>query len=79
MTDIIRRAFLKNSAAAAAMLPVAGFAQAGDSDEIQVANTFDETKIDWKPLPGPDGEPTEHVSLSFFEHRRESKSNRYLI
>ena len=27
-------------------------------------NNFDETKIDWKPLPGPDGEPTEHIELS---------------
>ena len=26
---------------------------------------FDENKIDWKPLPDPDGEPTEHISLSF--------------
>ena len=22
-------------------------------------NTFDESKIRWKPLPGPDGEPTD--------------------
>ena len=27
-------------------------------------NSFDETKIDWKPLPGPDGGPADHISLS---------------
>ena len=27
-------------------------------------NSFDESKIDWKPLPGPDGDPAEHISLS---------------
>ena len=26
--------------------------------------SFDESKIDWKPLPGPDGEPADHISLS---------------
>jgi len=26
---------------------------------------FDESTIDWKPLPNPDGDPTEHISLSF--------------
>ena len=26
---------------------------------------FDENSIDWKPAPGPDGDPLEHVSLSF--------------
>ena len=26
---------------------------------------FDEKSIDWKPAPGPDGEPLDHVSLSF--------------
>ena len=73
MTDIKRRAFLKTGAAAAAMLPIAGFAQAGDTGEIQFANAFDETKIDWKPLPGPDGEPTEHVSLSFLNIDEKAK------
>jgi quercetin dioxygenase-like cupin family protein len=27
-------------------------------------NNFDETTIDWKPLPGPDGEPADHILLS---------------
>ena len=36
-------------------------------------NTFDESKIDWKPLPGPDGEPTEHISLSFLNVDEEAK------
>ena len=27
-------------------------------------NSFDESKIDWKPLPGPDGEPADHILLS---------------
>ena len=26
---------------------------------------FDETSIDWKPLPDPEGNPTDHISLSF--------------
>ena len=26
---------------------------------------FNESEIDWKPAPGPDGEPLDHVSLSF--------------
>ena len=25
---------------------------------------FDETKIDWKPLPDPDGNPADHISMS---------------
>ena len=36
-------------------------------------NTFDETKIDWKPLPDPDGEPTEHVSMSFLNVDEKAK------
>ena len=36
-------------------------------------NTFDESKIDWKPLPGPDGEPTDHISLSFLNVDEEAK------
>ena len=28
---------------------------------------FNESEIDWKPAPGPDGEPLDHVSLSFLK------------
>ena len=73
MFDINRRALLKTGVAAAATLPIAGFAKAGGSDEIKVANTFDETKIDWKPLPDPDGKPTEHVSMSFLNVDEKAK------
>ena len=27
-------------------------------------NTFDETKISWDPLPGPDGSPADHIGMS---------------
>tara|TARA_B100001769_G_scaffold209753_1_gene169194 strand:+ start:256 stop:711 length:456 start_codon:yes stop_codon:yes gene_type:complete len=34
---------------------------------------FDETAIDWKPLPGPDGEPADHISLSFLNVDEKAK------
>ena len=34
---------------------------------------FDESKIDWKPLPGPDGEPADHISLSFLNVDEKAK------
>ena len=73
MFDINRRALLKTGVAAAATLPIAGFAKAGGSDEIKVANTFDETKIDWKPLPDPDLKPIEHASMSFLNVDEKAK------
>ena len=36
-------------------------------------NNFDESKIDWKPLPGPDGEPTEHIGLSILNVDEKAK------
>ena len=36
-------------------------------------NTFDESKIDWKPLPGPDGEPADHISLSILNVDEKAK------
>jgi len=27
-------------------------------------NNFDESKINWDPLPGPDGSPAEHIGMS---------------
>ena len=36
-------------------------------------NTFDETKIDWKPLPDPDGKPIEHASMSFLNVDEKAK------
>ena len=35
--------------------------------------TFDESKVDWKPLPGPDGKPIDHISLSFLNVDEEAK------
>ena len=34
---------------------------------------FDEMAIDWKPLPGPDGEPADHISLSFLNVDEKAK------
>ena len=73
LQDTNRRAILKTGAAAAATFPIAALAQVGGSGEIKVANTFDEAKVDWKPLPNPDGKPTEHVSMSFLNIDREGK------
>lgn len=36
-------------------------------------NTFDESKVDWKPFPGPDGEPADHISVSFLNVDEEAK------
>lgn len=33
--------------------------------EIMIdANSFDDSKINWEPLPGPDGSPAEHIGMS---------------
>ena len=34
---------------------------------------FDEGSIDWKPLPGPSGEPLEHLSLSILNVDEDAK------
>ena len=34
---------------------------------------FDETKIDWKPLPDPDGNPADHISMSILNLDDEAK------
>ena len=34
---------------------------------------FDETKIDWKPLPGPDGSPADHIGCSILHVDNEAK------
>ena len=34
---------------------------------------FDETKINWKPLPGPDGSPADHIGCSILHVDDEAK------
>ena len=36
-------------------------------------NNFDENKIDWKPLPGPDGNPADHIGCSILNVDDEAK------
>ena len=41
---------------------------------------FNESEIDWKPAPGPDGAPLDHVSLSFLnvdEHAKKIQMHRH--
>ena len=35
--------------------------------------TFEETKINWKPLPGPDGNPVDHIGCSILNVDDEAK------
>ena len=37
------------------------------------ANSFDDSKIDWDPLPGPDGSPAEHIGMSILNIDEKAK------
>ena len=36
-------------------------------------NSFDESKVEWDPLPGPDGSPADHIGMSILNIDDEAK------